>query len=508
MPVNGAPADLPASAAGLQAGYLTYPKNPVKSVSDTPGRGGDVTVFTQTVGALPPPVDQNPAWREINRQLNANMKMDVVINTDYYTRIATVIAGGDLPDLISLQGNLTIAALPQFLKSSYADLTPYLGGDAIKDYPNLADLPTSIWAQCVYNRGIYGVPVVRPFFNYVWFYNQSWFERVGATQPTNADDFKRLVQDLTHPQSNQWGLSAAGANNISSYGLQYTGRGDVPFLAMFGTPNNWAVDASGKFTKDIETEQFRAAVGYVRDLYASGVFYPDIGAATQSQTAFLGGKIGVITSANLSASGQLWDPGMRQQPPLKVGILRPFSHDGGTPTWHQFQGLNAMTAIKQAPPERIKELLRILNYMAAPFGTQEATLLEYGVQGTDFNFDDRGNPTLTTQGAADVNVGWKYLTQHQQVLFDPLDPEFAKVRYADEQALVPYLAADPTVGLHSATDLSMGGQLTQKLSDGLGELATGRSPLSDLDRLLSDWRSAGGDQMRVEYQQAYTDSKA
>ena len=40
---------------------------------------------------------------------------------------------------------------------------------------------------------------------------------------------------------------------------------------MFGAPNNWAVDSNGRFTKDIETEQFAAALGYVRDLYAAGL---------------------------------------------------------------------------------------------------------------------------------------------------------------------------------------------------------------------------------------------
>ena len=50
----------------------------------------------------------------------------------------------------------------------------------------------------------------------------------------------------------------------------------APQLAMFNAPNNWAVDARGKFIKDLETDQFRAALGYVRDLYAAGVFYPEV----------------------------------------------------------------------------------------------------------------------------------------------------------------------------------------------------------------------------------------
>jgi putative aldouronate transport system substrate-binding protein len=34
-------------------------------------------------------------------------------------------------------------------------------------------------------------------------------------------------------------------------------------------------------------------------------------------------------------------------------------------------------------------------------------------------------------------------------------------------------------------------------------IVTGRAPLSDFDQVVSDWRSAGGEQMRAEYQQAY-----
>ena len=56
------------------------------------------------------------------------------------------MAGGDLPDLILLNTGLGAAPnVPQFLQAQCADLSPYLSGDAVKDYPNLAALPTSAW---------------------------------------------------------------------------------------------------------------------------------------------------------------------------------------------------------------------------------------------------------------------------------------------------------------------------------------------------------------------------
>ncbi|MBV8086320.1 MAG: sugar ABC transporter substrate-binding protein, partial [Chloroflexi bacterium] len=63
------------------------------------------------------------------------------------------------------------------------------------------------------------------------------------------------------------------------------------------------------------------------------------------------------------------------------------------------------------------------------------------------------------------------------------------------------------IGLYSPTDTSKGAQLTQKFFDGIGSIVRGDSPLAQLDQLQKDWRSAGGDQIRTEYQQAYAASK-
>ncbi len=504
VPIQGAKADLPATPEGLQAGYLTYPQNLVTSVAQAPGSGGDVTALTSLPFAPPPPVEANPAWQAINKELNANMIVRMVPADSYPNAVATTMAGGDLPDLFYFNAfGPTTSDLPKFLQSAYTDLTPFLAGDAVRDYPSLAAFPTASWIPTVFDGALYGVPVVRPAWNYVWYVNQTWLESIGATPPKNADDFKRILVEMTNPQANQWGIGAGAP----AYGL-VNGRGDCPQLAMFGAPNNWAVDSAGHFTKDFETEQFKAALGYVRELYAAGVFYPDPVTlnSTILKTSFEAGKIGVISTGWASYGVEFWDAGLKVNPPVKFRTIAPFSHDGSKPVWHQFAGLIGMTAVKKGSADRVKELLRILNYLAAPFGSQESLLLEYGVKGVDFNFDPQGNPVKTDQGRADTNVMWQYLAWRPPVLFYPADPEFAKVAYADTQHFVPALLPDPSLGLYSSTDRNKGGGLIQSFSDGLGPIITGSSPLSDFDKVLSDWRSAGGDQMRQEYEQAYADS--
>ena len=57
----------------------------------------------------------------------------------------------------------TCAEPGAFLEHSMADLTPYLGGDAVKDYPFLAAIPTFAWKNsgCVYNGKLYMWPLER-----------------------------------------------------------------------------------------------------------------------------------------------------------------------------------------------------------------------------------------------------------------------------------------------------------------------------------------------------------
>ncbi len=52
--------------------------------------------------------------------------------------------------------------------------------------------------------------------------------------PKNADDFKRVLQQLTKPSANQWGM---GSYMNQMYYIYY-------FAAMFGAPNNWALDSA------------------------------------------------------------------------------------------------------------------------------------------------------------------------------------------------------------------------------------------------------------------------
>jgi putative aldouronate transport system substrate-binding protein len=161
------------------------------------------------------------------------------------------------------------------------------------------------------------------------------------------------------------------------------------------------------------------------------------------------------------------------------------------------------TTMKKAPADRVEELLRVLNWLAAPFGSQEDRLLSFGLPDVDYTLDDRGNPVPTDRGPADASyVPWRYISQRPYVIYDPDLPDYAATLHGVETTFGPIGIEDATFGLYSPTNAAKGVQLNLTFYDGLSDIVQGRRPLSDYDGLVRDWVTNGGEQIRSEYREA------
>jgi putative aldouronate transport system substrate-binding protein len=185
-------------------------------------------------------------------------------------------------------------------------------------------------------------------------------------------------------------------------------------------------------------------------------------------------------------------------------MLKPFAaSDGGKPQAFMTGGFVAMNALKKASPERIKELLRIMNFLAAPFGSQEDVLLSYGLKDQDYTLDARNNPVPSIEGINRAGyVPWRYIAQHPYLNYQADLPGFAKASWDAAGVLIPLGVYDPTVGYYSPTNFGKGATANIAWSDGVRDIILSRRPLSDYDGLTKDWVSAAGDQIRKEFTDA------
>jgi putative aldouronate transport system substrate-binding protein len=487
-PYNGVRPDLAGSAKGLQAGFYRYPAHPVPAFNGVPGKGGSVTAFTALFGTPPLPEGKNKFWQQLNKKLGVDLQMTMSPSSDYPDKLATIVAGNDLPDMVQIRGLLP--QLPQLLTHDFQDLTEFVSKDAVAAYPMLANLAPEAWQAMVFNGGIYGIPVPRPATGSLIYRRDDIFTARGLDpNPTSFADFKKLCKALTNPQKNQFATA-------SPVGL-------MAFISeMLGAPNSWR-EENGKFTYTIETAETRRALSETAALIKSGVLHPDAFLKTAPQKDWLGnGQIAMLYDSFTAWSGYVTTY-LPVNPKLDLGGMTPPNFDGnskaviwrGPPTF-------SMTALKKAKPARIKELLHILDWLSAPFGTTEYLFRKYGIDGVDYT--DKGtDPILTGTGKAETTLALLYLADAPWPIYEPGHIDAAKKEHAYAEKAIPMTAADPTNGLFSDTWTSKAGSLATPVSNVQNDILQGRKPISAWDDAVKEWQQGGGNQIRKEFEDSY-----
>ncbi|MFC7618819.1 hypothetical protein [Microlunatus sp. GCM10028923] len=484
VPFTGVTADLPATAAGVQPAFYRYPgtPEPFTDPATTPITSGQAVASAAIINNVVKERSANRYWQELERRLGAELTVLGAPTANFPAKLATILASGDIPDIVQLYQT---TQLPGLLKAKFADLTEQLGGAAIKDYPALANIPTLSWPAGVYNNGIYGIPQHRTPQVISLIVRDDIAAELGVgIEPSSGEELRELFRQLSDPKHNRW--AERSPRNM----MQYVGQ-------MVGAPNTWRVEG-GVFTRDYATEEYRQTLDIVGQLWKEGVFHPDSFNAVSAQvTAW----IAAGTVRMVSGPGAFFPSAKAvkdEDPAHTVAVVRPPKWEGGG--WApQYLGpaILCITALKQAAPERITELLRMLNYLAAPFGTAEELFLSSGIEGVHHTLKD-GNPVPVEDAGGEIfNVG--YLMSPPRVHYVAGFPDVAEQEYRAEESAVADGIPWPTAGLYSQTDETKGVTLGKTMSSLQDEVIRGQRTLQDWDEAVAAWKRDGGDQIAAEY---------
>ncbi|UUN30630.1 extracellular solute-binding protein [Streptomyces sp. FIT100] len=486
--------ELASNDKGVQPGFLSYPKELKQSVAEKPGDGSKVTVWTITWGAPPSAKDKHKLWQALNKELGVDLDLKVVPAMEVSQKYAALVAGGELPDIIAVSQNLPNPT--ELLAAKCQDLTEFLSGDAVKEYPNLAAIPAYAWKAAGRIGGrLYRVPAERSRIGHSYYANQGRLKQAGIWVPKvggiAADDLTKGLRQITGRNKFAFAADPAGAYGFNSV------------IPVHGTPNQWALK-DGQFLPSMDTDEFKAGLEQMAKWWKAGVYKPQV---VQGGTDFQSGVIALNPNSQASFSGlatQIKDG-------FTLDTLRPFQPSNGGRPGHWFSpGADYFTALKKASKDRIKLMLRILDFLAAPFGTKEWELIQYGVEGTHFERGADGSPVqneFALNGDNHGTLGLTYLCGPQQVLFLPGSlpgaAETVKRRHAFQTEIAEVGVADPSVGLLSKTFNTKLSELQVVREDAIKAIVAGRKPLSEWDTTVKDWKSKGGDQAAEEYAKEY-----
>jgi len=470
---------------GIQDGFLSMPKDLVTSVEGNPLSGGELTVMVPTLSAPTPPLRSNKYAQALNARLGGTFTIRTAPSSEYGTKVDTLLAGNDLPDMVLVQ-DFGQPRLDKLLENKFTDVSDLLSGDKALEYPNLAAIPSSAWTNARMFGRLWGVPIERPLLWNVMLARTDLISAKGITPGSIAstDDFEAMCAEVNDPKRNRWALTGS----YGSFSLP-------AFAAAFGAPNIWRKNVDGTLTRDWETEEYKAAVEYVTKLRKAGYYHPRSASLTGSQITEL-----LVSGQIVTYAGQLsgWKSLIQNNglTTSQMSALPLFSAPGQQASLFYGTGVYGTMLLKKADQARAQECLRLLNFYAAPFGTKEYLLVHYGVEGFDHELKN-GQPKMTKQGKKEV-VNVSYIGGSEwRVMYSPEHGDWMKAQYEWEKAVAPHGLADPTLGLYSET-ANRSGDADQKVQDTIGDVIMGRKGIDAFDAAVKSWKSGTGDKVRDE----------
>jgi len=488
VPFEGVTPDLPGTADGVSAAFLKFPNPPVPRDGFPLPTTDNVTALLQGVppGLAP---DSNPAYEVFRASAGNKMDATTITSADYLNKFQTTMAGSEIPDFVQIS---EVPQYPKLLEKYFTDLTEVLGGDNVKKYPGLANIPPATWKIPVVNGRLWGISQPRPPAGLIVSTRGDLLKAKGIDKnPTvsNGQEFVELMTELTDAGKSQFAMGALPTSWL---------LGTV--LEMMEAPNIWALEGD-TFVSQLASTQMKDALTECGKIIKAGLLHPNsFSEPASNQNWWIAG-----TTALYRQGFTGWGVFARQYPSWDVGYVSLPKWDGGgkAPLFKSVAGYGAYIAIKkQASDARLEELLKLADFVASPFGTQEFLDVNYGKEGKTFKFSD-GNPQYIEGQTANIVAGWPYLGGNSQnVLFTPGQDELTKAQHEYLSAAIPTGVDNAAQGLYSDTYVSKNATYAKTIADLQRGVMLGEKPMSEWDAFISKWKSEFGDKVAAEFAEA------
>jgi putative aldouronate transport system substrate-binding protein len=185
----------PGDAPHVPDAYTAVPPA-FQSVKYVPGTGRKVQAFEIFYATPSVPKSQNRFWQALDKTLNVDWEAIQVVSDDYDTK-GTVMLNSNTPADLFLFLDSDSVFRTALQQGAFNDLTSFLSGDGLKEFPNLARIAPSVWNNSKFQGKIYGVPRSRIEVGDVLMYRKDWADKMGLGIPQDPDEFYKMMVAFT-----------------------------------------------------------------------------------------------------------------------------------------------------------------------------------------------------------------------------------------------------------------------------------------------------------------------
>ncbi|AIS00834.1 extracellular solute-binding protein [Streptomyces glaucescens] len=488
--------DIPAKN-GSAAGFTrAIPAAQLKtSVPRKLGSGGGLRIMSPFWGT--PPKGGNPYYRAMNEAIGVQVTWQNQDGVTYDQKLGAVLASSSIPDVVVIPGWNLMGKIPSAVNAKFADLGPYLSGDEVKAYPNLAAVPSEAWQRGIFGGRLRAVPMPASYVTDIApLYRKDLFAKQGYTVPKSPAEFLSWAKEATDARGKVWACDDMKWTAFNVFGVL---SGSDKAL--------WWHLQDGKMINRVETEEYLEALEWTRKLYAAEVVHPDAvsgKAGGDAGNRFTAGEV-LVYNQNISSWWGKMSEQRTQNADFDMAAFDIFGADGGDPALWAVQPSNIFTFVsRKASEQQIKDFLAVCNFCAAPYGTKEFMLTAYGVEGTDYEVKD-GLPVKTQQGVNEVNGAFDYTGNPAPYIAYPDLPDVTRGMVEWQQRMGAFTRKSSFFGL-TVTEPGRWSNLADDFEQLEDDVVRGRKKISDVQQAVSDWRKQGGDGLRDWYKKLLDDN--
>lgn len=479
--------DIP-SVNGSVPGYTTFIPSAELGVSvpKPRGNGGEFTMMSPLWGS--PPRSGNAYWTAMDEAIGVRMHWQTQDGSTYGAKLEAVLAGSEIPDMVCIPGWELHGQIPRAVSSRFADLGPYLSGNRVLAYENLAAVPTDAWQASIFGGALRGLPMPSPpIGGVIPYYRQDIFETNGWQPPTSPEEFLAFSKDVTSPRNRVW---ACEDMKWSAF---------IIFGALPERPQYWQ-SVGGRLVNRYETDAYLEALEWTRKLFDAGVVHPDSEAVLGDPTQrFTAGE-----SLMFNQGDGTWYGTMAEQrdtnPDFRINAFDYFGAGGEPPVLYKANGSGIWTFLnKDLPEDRLREALEIANFCAAPYGTVENRLRTMGVEGVHYTVEN-GLPVRTQQGGQEVTADtYLFICSPRKVIAHPDAPQLVEDWTGWIERHMPYVRESLFYG-RQIQEPDRFANLSDQFNAFEDDVVRGRQSLRNLQNAVAEWRRNGGNELRDWYQ--------
>ena len=458
--------------------------------------------FNVTLKPILRPGPEQKQWYDM--ELSAGTEFDYyqsggLMRSDYYRYV-----DGDL--VLELDKAMIAENMPNYMKwaEKYADST--FGGDLFKWWEvdgKLYTLPTSRPGDA--HRNVLGI-------------RQDWLDNLNLDPPTTIEEFEAVLKAFTQDDPDGNGVD----DTYGITGVNWRSYTMAPYMQAFGTNIDLWYENDGVVKYGTVQPETKEALALMNRWYMAGYIAPNTfeqdweafrsdlynsraGMGVQYYMVFMG-----LTEDWLMADLLAATAGASYT--IVPGITGP-NGDVGCQQFSPIVYSGVMFSYRMADqPEKLAKYMQIFD--ALTFDEQWQLKANYGIEGVDYNMDADGLPVRL---ASDENreeskpSAGMVLGNMTPFFNDPDQDRVYRFRTLEERAADEFGFAMAT-GIYNLMDASpvprekgnlYGDALNEIVDAYILPIIKGERPIDDFDRMVEEWKAAGGDEVVAEAQEIY-----